>query len=365
MKILDRYILTELAAPFAFGVAAFTGIMTASTVLFHLVTLMVQHGLPIVLVLQILALRLPEMIFYTFPMSMLLASLLAFGRLSGDGEITAYKAAGVSLFRIMAPVIAFAVTVSATTIALNEVLVPAASWHAKRLLYEATHKQELPIARDHLFYNEMGTDGQLRRLFYARHFDGHRMQDVVVQEFEANKLVRIVQAAEAAPTDDGWTFSKGVIYQTDANGEYRFTVRFDSQRIALGEALLALSRENREPMEMNASELKAHIGRLVAAGQVGREINELQVQWHQKFAVPFASLVFALVGAPMGLRPQRTNSSIGLGVSILVIFIYYILMFVCMATGQIGAVPPVLAAWLPNVVAAGLGVFFLFKQARA
>jgi lipopolysaccharide export system permease protein len=363
VKILDRYILAELAGPFAFGVAAFTGIMTASTVLFHLVTLMVQHGLPIALVMQILALRLPEMIFYTFPMSMLLASLLAFGRLSGDGEITALKAAGVSLYRIMAPVIAFAVLVSGVTIALNEWLVPAASWHAKGLLYEATHKQQLPVARDHLFYNEMA-DGQLKRLFYARHFDGHRMQDVVVQEFDQNKLVRIVQAAEAAPTDDGWKFSKGVIYQTDANGEYRFTVRFDSQRINLGQALLALSRENREPMEMNATELAAHISRLTATGQRGREINQLMVQWHQKFAVPFASLVFVLVGAPMGLKPNRSSSGIGLGVSILVIFIYYILMFVCMAMGQIGAVPAIAAAWLPNVVAAGLGVAFLVTQAR-
>ncbi|MNS54826.1 putative permease YjgP/YjgQ family protein [compost metagenome] len=363
MKLLDRYILSELIPPFAFGVAAFTGIMTASTVLFHLVTLMVRHGLPIGLVLEILGLRLPEMVFYTFPMSMLLASLLAFGRLSGDGEITAFKAAGVSLYRMMAPVIAFAVFVSGATIALNEVLVPAASWQAKRLLYEATHKQELPVARDHLFYNEMA-DGQLKRLFYARRFDGHRMQDVVVQEFEDNKLVRIVQAAEAAPTESGWRFAKGVVYQTDEAGEYRFVVKFDAQQIALGEALLALSRENRQPMEMNASELNGHIERLVATGQVGREINELRVQWHQKFAVPFASLVFALVGAPMGLRPNRSNSSIGLGVSILVIFIYYILMFVCMAMGQIGALPAVLGAWLPNVVAASIGGYLLLKQAR-
>lgn len=364
MKILDRYILAELAPPFLFGVAAFTGIMTASTVLFHLVTLMVRHGLPPALVVEILALRLPEMVFYTFPMSMLLASLLAFGRLSGDGEITALKAAGVSLYRIMAPVIAFAVFVSVATIALNEWLVPAASWQAKRLLYEATHKQELPVARDHLFYNEM-SDGQLKRLFYARHFDGKRMHDVVVQEFEANKLVRIVQAAEAAPTDDGWRFARGVVYQTDDAGEYRFVVKFESQQIALGEALLALSRENRQPMEMNAGELNAHIDRLKSTGQAGREINELEVQWHQKFAVPFASLVFALVGAPMGLRPNRSNSSIGLGVSILVIFIYYILMFVCMALGQIGAVPAAFGAWLPNLVAAGMGGYFLVRQARA
>ena len=78
----------------------------------------------------------------------------------------------------------------------------------------------------------------------------------------------------------------------------------------------------------------------------------------------FASLVFVLVGAPMGLKPNRSSSGIGLGVSILVIFIYYILMFVCMAMGQIGAVPAVAAAWLPNLVAGAIGVGLLVRQAR-
>jgi lipopolysaccharide export system permease protein len=363
VKILDRYILSELFAPFVFGVAAFTAILTASSVLFYLVTLMVRHGLPIGLVVEILALRVPEMIFYTFPMSMLLATLLAFGRLSGDGEITAFKAAGVSLYRIMIPVVSFAVLVSVATIALNEYLVPAANWRAKNLLHEATHKQQLPISRDHVFYNEM-EGGQLKRIFYARHFDGAHMLDVVVQEFENNKLVRLVQAKEASPTENGWRFDQGVIYQDDDQGEYRYTVRFDTQKIALGEALLSLGRENRLPTEMNAHDLAEHIDRLIATGQSGNTINELKVQWHQKFSVPFASLIFALVGAPLGLRPQRSTSSIGLGLSILVIFAYYILMFLGMAMGQTGALSPLVGAWAPNVLAGAIGVYFLRQVAR-
>lgn len=363
MKILDRYILAELAAPFVFGVAAFTAILTASSVLFYLVTLMVRHGLPVGLVIEILALRVPEMVFYTFPMSMLLATLLAFGRMSGDGEITAFKAAGVSLYRIMIPVVFFASVVSVATIALNEYMVPAANWRAKNLLHEATHKQQLPVSRDHVFYNEM-EGGQLKRFFYARHFDGSHMQDVIVQEFENNRLVRLVQAKEATPTDHGWRFDQGVIYQVDEKGEYRYTVRFDTQKIALGEALLALGTENRLPTEMNAHDLAAHIDRLIATGQTGNTINELKVQWHQKFSVPFASLIFALVGAPLGLRPQRSTSSIGLGLSILVIFAYYILMFLGMAMGQTGAMSPFLGAWMPNVIAGAIGVYFLRRVAR-
>jgi lipopolysaccharide export system permease protein len=363
VKILDRYILQELAPPFGFGVAAFTAILLASTVLFHLVSLMVQHGLQTWLVGEILVLRLPEMIFYTFPMSMLLAALMAFGRLSNDGEITAFKAAGVSLYRLMVPVAGMALVVSLLTIALNELLVPAAAWKAKSLLYEATHKQQLPIAREHVSYQELDGD-KLRRLFYARSFDGARMRDVVVQEFEDNKLVRLIQAKDAAPRPDGWSFEDGTLYQVDEHGDFRYAAHFKSQHVVLGAALLALARENRLATEMNARELAAHVKRLQATGASGRELNELRVMWHQKLAVPFACLVFALVGAPMGLAPQRGSSAIGLGLSVLVIFVYYVLMFVSMAMGQTGALPAGVAAWLPNVVAASLGLFQLRRLAR-
>jgi lipopolysaccharide export system permease protein len=363
VKIIDRYILAELAAPFAFGVAAFTAILTASTVLFHLVSLMVQHGMPPLLVAEILALRMPEMIFYTFPMSMLLATLLAFGRLSHDGEVVALKAAGVSLYRLLIPVLVLATVVSACTVALNEYLVPAAAWRAKVLLYEATHRQQLPAARDHVFYNELNGD-KLERSFYARHFDGQRMLDVVVQEFEENRLVRLVQAREAIPEPNGWSFKNGTLYQVDQSGDFRWVAHFASQQVVLGRALLDLAGERRMPMEMNARELRAHIQRMRATGAAGREINELEVAWHQKFAVPFACLVFALVGAPMGLSPQRGSGALGLGISVLVIFVYYVLMFVSMALGQTGALPALVAAWLPNVIALGIGGFHINRRAK-
>jgi lipopolysaccharide export system permease protein len=363
MKLLDRYILAELAAPFAFGVAAFTGILTASAVLLHLVTEMVRYGLPPSLVAQILLLRVPEMVFYTFPMSMLLASLMAFGRLANDFEIVAFKSVGVSVYRMMVPVVLMATIVSAATVLLDEYVVPAAAWRAKSLLYEATHKQQLPLSREHVVYNEM-ENGAMVRSFYARNFDGQAMHGVVVQEFADQQMVRLIQARLAVPVPGGWLFEQGTLYQVDDLGDFRYVAHFSKQKVVLGSALLELSRENRLASEMNASELAAHLGRLAATGAQGREINELRVLWHQKFAVPFACLVFALVGAPMGLSPQRGSGALGLGLSVLVIFVYYILMFVSMALGQTGALPPVAAAWLPNLVAAALGMVQMVRLAR-
>jgi lipopolysaccharide export system permease protein len=141
-------------------------------------------------------------------------------------------------------------------------------------------------------------------------------------------------------------------------------VKFARQIVPLKQSLFTLSKENRMPTEMTIRELADHVKRLKDAGQQGTEINELDVPLHQKLSVPFASLVFAMVGVPLGLRPNRSSSSMGLGFSILIIFIYYIAMFDFMALGQSGYLPPPLAAWLPNLLTGGIGVALIIKSSK-
>ncbi|MEB3195636.1 MAG: LptF/LptG family permease [Candidatus Sericytochromatia bacterium] len=356
MTLLERSLLLELAAPFLLGVAAFTGILLSSTVLFPLVTEVVRHGVAGWQVLEIVLLRLPETAFYTFPMSTLLASLLAYGRLAGDGELTAWRGLGLSPWRLLRPALSFALVVAVATIALNEGVVPVAAWQAKGLLLAATHRSPLPRAQEHLFFPER-EGGQLKRYFYARRFDGRAMADVVLQEFEAGRLVRIVQAQVAEPLAAGWRFQQGVVHQVDALGEFRYTLRFTEQQVELGTDLLAMALENRQPLEMNARELAEHTARLRRAGVGERELGELDVLRHQRLAIPCAALVFALLGAGVGIRPSPAGATMGLGISILLIFAYYVLMFLGMAGGQLGWLAPWFAAWLPNLAAGALGAW--------
>ncbi len=362
---LDGYVLAEHAGPFIFGVAAFTAILTASQVLFYLISLMVHIGLPAAVVTYVLMLRLPEMVFYTFPMSMLLATLLAFGRMSGDSEITAFRATGVSLLRMVTPVLAGALVVSAATVAMGEFAVPRLKWEAKNLLYEAQHKQKMPLARDNIFFDELDEHGRLVRFFYARHFDGAKMDQVLVQEFDDDKLARIIQAEDASYDGATWRFHKGTMYHLAPDtGEYRYVLKFEEQVVRLKPSLLALTSENREPAEMTLRELAEHIGQLRSSGRNDSQVNDLSVQWHQKLSIPFASLVFALVGASLGLRPQRASNALGLGLSILIIFAYYVAMFVSMALGQSGLLDPVWAAWMPNGVTGLAGGVLLWRASR-
>src|SRR5207302_3066359 len=131
MKILDRYIARELIGPFAFGVAAFTLIFIAGEYLFEL-TSMVARGASLPDVIELLALRMVPLAIVTFPMATLLATLLSFGRLSGDMEVVALMAGGVSFGRIAVPAFAMGLLVSVFGLFANEVLVPPAGRAAKR-----------------------------------------------------------------------------------------------------------------------------------------------------------------------------------------------------------------------------------------
>jgi lipopolysaccharide export system permease protein len=97
--------------------------------------------------------------------------------------------------------------------------------------------------------------------------------------------------------------------------------------------------------------------------KMGTDVTDFKIHLNLKMAIPFASLVFALLGAPLGITRRRASSSIGLGLSIIVIFVYYILTFISMSFGELKILSPVLAAWLPNFLTAGIGWYFLARAA--
>ena len=112
---------------------------------------------------------------------------------------------------------------------------------------------------------------------------------------------------------------------------------------------------------MNFGALKNYID---LKKKMGENVADLSIQLNLKLAIPFACFVFTLLGAPLGLNPTRKASSIGLGISVIIIFIYYVLMFAGMAAGQMEIISPFLAAWLPNVITAGIGGWILYRAGQ-
>ena len=358
MRILDRYILRELAAPFLFGVAAFATVFVAGNLLFKFARLVAEQGMALGDALLVFVYWLPGYLVLTFPM----AALLAFGRLSGEGETTAMRAGGVSFTRVMAPVIAAGLAISLFTVAFNETLVPASARAAEELLARAAKGAR--GTQEHVVVPSF-EQGRISSLVYADEFNRARgeLRGVTYIQYLRGKPKGVIQAARAVyRAGNRWEFYDGFSQALDPYRRVTLTFREDHPaRFDLGHDPTDIALRQRQPEEMTWRELGDYLASLK---QGGAAAPELRVQWHHKLSVPFASLIFVFIGAPLGLRSQRTGSTLGLGLSILIIFAYYVVWnYLAILAGK-GALPPLWAAWTPNLVGLAVGVALVRRAAR-
>lgn len=361
MRILDKYILSELLGPFVFGVCAFSSIVIGTSTLFRLAKYVTQYGASFMTVAKLFIYSLPSIIVLTFPMSMLLASLLSFGRLSGASEITAMKSGGISFYRLAAPVFIVALFVSIFAVYFNELVVPAANTAYRDTLYYEVEKNTKPRNQEHVVIKNV-KEGNIERLTYAKRFDEDTstMYAVTMQEFENDKLVRVENAEKALWQQDTWVMYNGIIYDLSDSTSER-TLRFNQQILPISTKPADIGREQKKPEEMTIKELKQQIK---IYKQQFLATNTYEVELHHRIAIPMACLVFALIGTPLGLQPQRASSSIGLGLSIIIIFIYYGIFTIATALGNGGVVHPFLAAWIPNLIGIGAGAYLVRRASQ-
>lgn len=362
MRILDKYILKELLGPFVFGIAAFSGVFVGTSTIFKIAKLMTTYGAPFGTAVKLFIYSLPGVIALTFPMSMLLASLLAFGRLSSTSEITAMKSAGISFYRLTAPVFILALLVSIFAGCFSELVVPPANTAYLKTVYFEVQKNDRPKEQENIVIKDI-SQGNLRELVFARKFDeaGKTMKAVSAQIFDGERLIEVQNAEKADWQNGRWIMYNGVTHELLPDGRLGAIKRFDVLELPVKKPPAVISREQKKPEEMTVGELRQHIRLL--RGEYLRT-NAYEVELQQRFSIPVASLVFALIGTPLGLAPHRSSSSIGFGISIGIIFIYYVFMALANALGQGGALSPVIAVWIPNLLGIASGVYLVLRASR-
>lgn len=358
MQLLNRYLVRELLLPFGFALACLGCLMTTGFVLFGLIEESVRFEYSLSLMLQVVALRLPEMLGYTLPMATLMGTLLAVARLSNDHEILALRSMGMSLWQMLLPMLAFSLLISLLCLGLKEGLAAPASWQARQLLHAARHG-ELRLAgqQSHLLMKDIGPEGP-RHLIYARSAQGQQLEDVIIQRFEAQVLQTLIQAKQARFDGQNWVFEQGQLLQL--NQSRPVGLHFQHYTLPLPDTVASFLAEARQPEEMNQQELADYIQTLAANGQPSAA---LSVRWHQKWALPLAAPVFCIWGAGLGLRSLRTTGQ-GLGLSLLVIFCYYLLMSIGTALGDSAQLAPWLGAWLPLILSGLLGLGWITWRNR-
>jgi len=368
VSIMDRYIARELTLPFLFGVGAFSSIAVSIGALFELIRKVAEAGLPASLAFEIFLLSLPTFTVLAFPMSTLLATMMTFSRFSSDSELIAMRGCGVSVKRIVVPAVVLSLLITGLSFAVNEVVAPASTERAALLLAKALDKEKPPFKEGNITFQQQEGD-ELIRFFHAENFDGTVMKGITVVDFSQDDsedgLKQIVSADEAEWDFQRnlWEFRKGTIYAVSPTGSFRQIIRFDQQDLQLPRTPLDLAQRPKKEEEMNIAETREYMNILSQTGDE-KAVRKLAVAIQRKLAIPFACVVFGLVGSAVGVRPQRTGKATSFGVSVVIIFGYYLLSFITSAMGEAGVVTPFIAGWLPLFLGLGAGLYLLAQVSR-
>jgi LPS export ABC transporter permease LptG/LPS export ABC transporter permease LptF len=357
MRILDRYILRQMAWPFVLGLLVFTFLLIVPE-LMRYAEEYVSKGVSLWTVSRLVITLLPYSLALTIPMSVLLALLVAFGRLSADREFVALQACGVSLYRLFKPVALVASTSCLATAYVYMVLIPVGNQTFREITFNIVASSAENEVKPRVFF-----DGFPNVVIYARElpptggWDGVFIADNRGGEGSSVYLARHGRAVvnRAARTVEmvleDWTR-----HETNAAGEYRI---FRGNHLVLNlspEGMFPTGGVSKGLREMSVPELRARIETLRATGGAPHvEIFEL----HKRYSIPAACLVFGLIGLALGATNRRDAKLASFVLGIAVIFAYYLLLWFgnSLVKGQV--IPSWLAAWLPNIVLGVAGLVLL------
>ena len=357
MHRLDRYLIREMAGPFLFGVGVFMLLVIGVDMLFETLKLIIQDQLPALPVVQAMVWRLPGIIVLTLPMALIFATLMGFGELSGHGEVTAMRAGGIGLYRIAAPTLVLGLTVSVVSLFLNGWAVPYANRASEDAL--ASLRKHATTLQENLVVS-LPPKGTPDLVFWARKFDPDRqtLSTVLVWKFHQGVPTETLVAQSAQWEGETWMLHQ--VQRLTPDG--RLLMQADRLAYQLGRSPWEISAERRKPRHMTMAELGEIIN---LPHPTNRELHLLALEeWNMRLAVPWAGLGLALIGLPLGIRPQRTSTGVGLGISLAIILAYYIAVSVMRILGQQGTLPPALADWVPNLLLYAVGIALLIEKTK-
>jgi len=358
MRILDRYLLREFLLYLALGLLGFIVIFIVVD-LIEKMDVFLDHRAPWTLVAQYFVNLAPDVVVKMLPVALLLATFLALGQLNKFGELTAMRAAGLSLTRILAPVLAIAALASIVSLLFGEFVVPSATRAREQIFEERIQhlQRSAPTERADVTYLGRGGRIWVMGLYLVNE---KRMHEVSLQEFKQGVLSRRIDAAEATWDGSRWVFVSGYV-RTFQNGK-ESAEAFERMAIGgLGERPDDFAKEGHRPEEMNWFELRSYVERLRASGA---RVENYLVDLHLKLAFPLVNVIVVLIGASVATRLRMQSAALGFGLSVAISFLYYAFMRTGQALGHNGALPPYAAAWLGDFVFGAVGLVMIADAQR-
>jgi lipopolysaccharide export system permease protein len=429
MKILYRYIIREHIAPFFFALAVITFVLILDFIL-EVVNLVIGKGINVFIILQIFVLNLAWILALSVPMAVLVSTLMAFGRLSEDNEITALKASGVSTYKIIFPPLSFSILIALFLIWFNNNVLPDANHNARILMSSIHQKRPTLNLRENVFLDDIPGYQLL-----VKKVDPHssKVKGVTIYDQKDRLYPRtiIAEQGEIEFTPDGNTLIlklfNGEMHEVDeADPNHYRRVSFDRQTIYIpdvGSQLVKASSEYRTDREMSAKMMREEVKKIeknillsqknisqLVGGTLSRILsnrpsgtsrssaneksiisdltqknkailykirthkenikeqkrqrNSYLVEIHKKYSIPFACLVFILMGAPLGIMAKKGGIAVGAGLSVGFFILYWAFLIGGEELADRSYIPAFWAMWSANIFIGIAGIYILIRTAK-
>ncbi len=371
MKIISTYILKEFFSFLIYCILAFLALFILVDIVENMDTL-IDRNVGMNLIILYYAFYLPYIIVLTLPVAMLLTTMFTLGRFIGDNEITAMKASGISLYRILMPLYIFSLLAGIFIMIFSEFVVPQTNLYREDIEkqgnnFRFTLSRNREMDRTHIFL----ANGD-NCVIYARNF--------VSKEKKAHGVFIIELSAEdsGAVSDETAEIEKRIDaeYMTYTNGVWNLvnveirTFTEDGENLETFETMPApfiivspsdFARIDIKPEEMNYLKLRKYIKTI---REKGGDASEWLVDLYLKISFPFVSFVIVFFGAPMVAGSTRRGKAASFGIALVICFIYYSLINACQILGRNGTLQPISAAWLPNGLFFVVGIIMHFRASK-
>ncbi len=361
ITIIDRYIVREVVAPFALGVGLLTFALVTGRLL-KLTEMVVNRGVSLADVAGLIGYIMPAFLELTFPMAVLLGVLMGFGRMSGDRELIAARACGMSLYRLAMPVLGFAFIIWAISSWLSFSVRPWANSHLRDQLFELTQTRSSAGLKEKVFNRNFPG-----LVIYVDHISSKDevLHGVMISDARnpAQQNTIIGKTGIIVPDRANRTITlrlyDGSVFGLEAANDTTHVTSYSIYDLNVHpDAELELAE--RDPEEMSYGALRSEVAKARAAGKPDYSA---ETELASKFTLPFTTVLFGLLGIPLGLKPARGGQSERFGVAIALFFLYYSLMRAGEALAMRGRLPPMVAMSLPDFVFAVLAIWLFLRSA--
>lgn len=363
-SIVNRYLFKEMMLPFVINLVFFTFVFLMTKIL-DITNLIVNYKISMLSVLLILLYSVPRFLSFVIPMSVMMAVLLTFIRLSSDKELVALKAGGVSIYGLMPPVLVFClmgvvfscfITIYGMpwgTVSMKELTFQVAASHVDAGLKERTFNDSFKDVM--LYINKI----ELKKKM---------LTDVFIEDKRSQNIVSTVMAPKGRmfAEPDKLVFHlklyNGTINQVNLENKSAHSINFESYDVNLDfkKTLSASKGGPKDEDEMSFGDLREYLRTFPKKNE---QYYSALIELHKKFSIPFACFALGILAVPLGIQSESAKRSTGLGLGMVFFLIYYILLSAGSVFGETGIYPPIVGMWVPNIVLGAFGLFLLVRAA--